>query len=372
MNIDLNRLALAGAAKNVLPRTGLCDTSSTRNIAPVKWGEWLESKGLGAWWHAQLFENCPETALLDTDIATLRKAHQIAALSYMLQRKALASADKTLEAAGIRYVAIKGAHLREWLYDDAAVRTSADVDILVDPHDQIAAIKALQSASFDLSVLPEIGSHEVQLRSNGAEVDLHWDILRPGRTRVDVVSAILDRRERLNGIWVPSAEHAAFLMLAQPGFADHVSGPTMSLIRALDFYLLTQRAKVDWKEVIQLLDRCGVKTAAWATLQWFLLLNRDAVQLDPLVIDALAPGRLRAGYLRYWVEHDLPTRLNGVPGLCQLALTLPLHDTFADAMRAVWVGARARYLHDPALVALMSSGAPAVAAAPAKLPGDHL
>jgi hypothetical protein len=57
---------------------------------------------------------------------------------------------KALEQAGIRYAIIGGNAVRAWVAqaDEAAVRTTRDVDILLERADMPAAIKAMEAAGF--------------------------------------------------------------------------------------------------------------------------------------------------------------------------------------------------------------------------------
>jgi hypothetical protein len=62
----------------------------------------------------------------------------------------LKRATKALEQAGIRYAIIGGNAVRAWVAqaDEAAVRTTRDVDILLQRTDLPAAIKAMEAAGF--------------------------------------------------------------------------------------------------------------------------------------------------------------------------------------------------------------------------------
>src|SRR5688572_15897170 len=65
-------------------------------------------------------------------------------------RKRLELTVKTLEGAGIQYAIVGGNAVRAWVaqVDEAAVRTTRDVDILIRREDLPAAIEAMQRAGF--------------------------------------------------------------------------------------------------------------------------------------------------------------------------------------------------------------------------------
>jgi plasmid stabilization system protein ParE len=117
----------------------------------------------------------------------------------------------------------------------------------------------------------------------------------------------------------------------------------MGLARVLDFLLWSPRAAAHWHEVLQLLDRSGVKAAAWATLTWFEALAPR--RLHPLLgswRNAIRPGAVRAGYLELWLRHNLPSRLIAHPATIQFGWTAFLHDRPSDALVAYQGWRRAR------------------------------
>ena len=157
-----------------------------------------------------------------------------------------------------------------------------------------------------------------------------------GRTRVDLTDELLERRQRIGNQWGLSDSDALFLMLTHPAFAKYVCSPNMGLGRVADFLLWIQKREIDWSAVLELLERAGLKTAAWTMLSWFRMLAAPDVQgtLDTW-IDSVRPGRLRATYLRQWLERDLPSRWVDKPYLIQFGFTLALHDRPGDVMHAL-------------------------------------
>ena len=65
-------------------------------------------------------------------------------------RERLVRAGRALEAAGVRYAVIGGNAVAAWVatVDEAAVRNTRDVDILVEPEDLARAREALEAAGF--------------------------------------------------------------------------------------------------------------------------------------------------------------------------------------------------------------------------------
>ncbi|MGB8145740.1 MAG: hypothetical protein WCF05_11315, partial [Chromatiaceae bacterium] len=163
------------------------------------------------------------------------------------------------------------------------------------------------------------------------------------RTRVDLTAELLVRRQRIKGHWGLSDSDTLFMMLTHPAFNKYVCSPNMGLGRVADFLLWIQQRPVDWPAVLRLLERSGLKTAAWTMLNWFHRLAAPDVRttLDAW-IDTVQPSPLRAAYLGEWLERDLPSRWLDRPFLIQFGFTLALHDRPGDLLHALAGLQRAR------------------------------
>jgi hypothetical protein len=215
---------------------------------------------LGPLWHHSLQSSGGLESLSSATIEVLRKAHVSAAIGYLAQRAALDRLDGSFEAAGIAYVAIKGAHVRECVYPDPALRPASDLDILIMPADRRRAARALLDAGYSAHPVLANVSHEATFSRGLVDIDLHWSMLRPGRTRMDMTASLIERRQRTGRLWGLSDTDTLFLMLTHPAFAKYVCSPNMGLVRVADFLLWLNRRPVDWPAVLQLLDRNGLKT----------------------------------------------------------------------------------------------------------------
>jgi hypothetical protein len=300
----------------------LLDLITATDLAPL-WHHSLQSGGL--------LESLPCGAR-----ERLREARLSSAMGYLVQRAALDRVDGLFEAQDIPYAVIKGAHVRECVYPDPALRPASDIDILISPSDRRRAARALIGAGYEPHPEPANVSHEATFSQGPVDIDLHWDMLRPGRTRVEMTRDFLARRQRTNGQWGLSDTDTLFMMLTHPAFAKYVCSPNMGLVRVADFLLWLHERPVDWPAVRQLLKGAGLKTAAWTMLSWFGLLAAPGDQSEITSwTGSVRPGRLRAAYLRTWLSRDLPTRWLNHPLLIQIGFTLPLHDRPSDALHAV-------------------------------------
>ena len=330
--LQTQRLALLPAAAQVDPQACLQALSQDS-------GELLSNildQDLGALWHHALQSAGLLDSLHPATKEALRETRMAAAMGYLAQRAALDELYRLFDSAGIRWVAIKGSHVRELVYADPALRPASDIDILIAPADRRRAAKALLDAGYGVHAEPANISHEATFSRGVVDLDLHWHMLRPGRTRVDLTDELLERRQRIGNQWGLSDSDTLFLMLTHPAFAKYVCSPNMGLGRVADFLRWIQKREIDWPAVLQQLGRAGLKTAAWTMLSWFRMLAAPDVQVTlDTWIDSVRPGRLRAAYLGQWLERDLPSRWLDKPFLIQFGFTLALHDRPGDTMYAL-------------------------------------
>lgn len=347
-----HRLALLAAAPDL---TGASLREALREIAAsgeTSFPDFLLENGLGSFWHhiVQAHDAADDTGpgFLDP----LRQARFSETALYLAQKSALRELDRLFGSQNIVYAVIKGAHVRERVYAEPALRPAADIDMLISLDQREAAASALIGAGFGLHAVAENISHEATFTRGPVDIDLHWDISRPGRTRIEVVNLLLARRQRVDDFWGLDDSDAVFLMLTHPAFAKYVCSPNMGLNRVVDFILWMNKRNVDWDAVADMLEDTGLNTAAWTVLKWFsMLLEPKNLPVPGGFIARISPGWVRSRYLTYWLKHDLPTRWLQKPLLIQLGFTLFLHDRPSDAWHAIsgWMRARRRQNSDPLL-----------------------
>jgi hypothetical protein len=286
---------------------------------------------LGPLWHARA----------GTD--TFTDSHRQAALLYMRQVAAVRTIDRLFSEAGILYAVIKGVATRERLFDDPAVRLCSDIDILVSPAQRVEAARVLVAAGYRLKLDPSVVSHEVLLATPQVAIDLHWDILRPGRTRVPVTEGLLARRQQRGGWWMLADDDALFVMLVHNAVSKHVSSAQMALHRVADIARWWQCRAMDWPGVHDRLSESGLKAAAWTVLVWVRMLAPSALgERGDAALESLRPGAIRAGYLSACLKLDLSARLTNLHTARLLGFSLLLHDRPTDAWHALQGWRRSR------------------------------
>ena len=116
---------------------------------------------------------------------------RVAALGLLVER---ASADviRTLRAAGVRPILLKGPLQQAWLEAAGPPRASGDVDVLVAQEDIGSAEAAIAAAGYSLDARPEEAGFEhssVWVAARGVPVELHWSLVGADESSVwDVIS----------------------------------------------------------------------------------------------------------------------------------------------------------------------------------------
>ncbi len=289
-------------------------------------------QGLGPLWHETL-KKC-EPPLFSTNFRETLKAVRLRDTArYLRQLHTIKKVDDLFRAESISYAVFKGAHIRELVYSIPAVRPACDIDILVSKDDQETAIKSLVSTGYTFKPLAENISHEATLTDDRVSIDLHWDIMRPGRTRKNMTDELLTARKEFSGYWGLNDEATLFIMLVHPVITKYLNSPNASLMRMVDLAYWIEQRQPDWDKVYSLLEQAGLCTAAWTMLEW--LKTVTTINPPQSFIEKTAPGPLKTRYLRNWIRKDYSTRFFNNPMIIKTAFTLPLHDKTSDAIRAL-------------------------------------
>ena len=163
--------------------------------------DFLVQQGLAGMWDKKLREPGVTSTVSKEFKSRIHQVRLENTGTYLIHRDRLTLIREILEDANIPHAVYKGAHTREQLYEEPALRTAADIDVLVPDEKKMAVIKAFRKRDFSLYPLAETISHEVSLVKGKTSVDLHWDILRPGRTRVPMAESLLDTRRDFGSHW---------------------------------------------------------------------------------------------------------------------------------------------------------------------------
>ena len=142
-----------------------------------------------------------------------------------LQNKTIKQISDTFENNNISFVFLKAAGVRDELYESLGLRPCTDIDLLVSPvdrHRAASALTALGAKRVSSPDDPGEAAHESTWQQGLVDIDLHWDILGPGRLPPALTTQVLARRKKTAMGWRPDDIDCVLIALVHPAFAKHV------------------------------------------------------------------------------------------------------------------------------------------------------
>lgn len=336
---QLQRVALLAADKNSAPgdlRAALAGLTPEREEQLL---ELIIDQGLHFFW-LEAIKTLGELSFYSMSRGRLKESCFMSTTRYLSQKKLLMEIDTLLNKVGCVYAVFKGAQVRETVYLNPVYRPSIDIDLLISPDDKKTVLQTLVAAGFTMYPDPANVSHEVSLIKDGVFVDLHWDIMRPGRTRINMVQEFLLGRQRNEFFWGLDNEAALFMMLVHPVFTKYSTAPQSALVRLIDICNWLENRKITWSRLVDLVTRSGMKTASWITLT--VLHHLTGQRFPEMFIKAVIPGRLKQQMLRYWLQQNLSARFVNYPLFTKYIFTILAHDSTVDAFSFLRRAAKAK------------------------------
>ncbi len=295
-------------------------------------GRAQSSRGWGAVLRAARAEGLEELMGLALDAGAVSPpGHIAAAIGQILGRagrmRRLAAAAfregglavlRELEAAGVRYAAIKGFATAP-LYGRIHLRRIADVDLVIRPRDLSRAEEVLVrrgyrvekrdaiEVSFEPLPLEKAGrSHGVAGRPGEAgraflpPIDLHVRLSYEGQFDLNI-DEMLGRARRLGALRVLAPEDAVLVACS-----DAARDCFMLAGRSIaDIAVLARISSLDWDAVVERARGWGLTAAAWIALS--CAKRTLGARVPPGAIARLTPSPVRAAWLRLWLD---PSRLS--------------------------------------------------------------
>jgi hypothetical protein len=293
----------------------------------------LYRQGLAQMWLSFLLQQETLPASFKETVKELKQDALQTAATQLMQRKILQDTRGAFEEAGIDYLVFKGAHLRDTIYANPTHRPVCDIDILIRDEDKIKAVKALLQAGFSARHEAENISHETSLHKKNVWIDLHWHLMRPGRTRIDLNDYLFEQRKAFGEYEGLNNEASLLVMLIHPAITKYVNGSASSLRHLVDIHRLAQSDDINWERLTVTLNESGTRTAAWASLTWLQMLTDEPMYED--LANQLKPGGLKARWLCYWMGKDLNTKLAERKMIIRTCFSLMLQDNWKDVFNAV-------------------------------------
>lgn len=188
---------------------------------------------------------------------------------YVQRKEALLEVSKALDSAGISYVPLKGAVLRN-LYPQPWMRSSSDVDILVREDTLEEAIRVIETnTSFRLYLRAH---HDVQFVNKRVHLELHFSLLSNLEKLDRVLNNVWDYAYRDETCLSFTTEFQVFYITAHS--AKHfIREGGVGIRPLLDLWLLRTKTVYDEEMVKELCDQAGIlgfyKTCCDLISVWF-------------------------------------------------------------------------------------------------------
>lgn len=237
-------------------------------------------------------------SLDDPDLLRMKGIERHIWASNILRFKQLFLALDAIRQAGAPFVLFKGAALLARMPEIAALRTSGDYDVLIDPSHMIAVGRELKAAGFtvrgysfddwgdELRNSPRAGV-TVYLADSKAEIDIHWRLL-PDLRDPKLIERIFEQAEegmlQQFPVPIPSPTHQLFICLArcEPWDKDEC------LTRLIEAYFLLSKSGdvLDWSELERLISQYRLEACASAFFE-------ELAAVTDVIIPAAVRRRLR-------------------------------------------------------------------------------
>lgn len=305
--------------------------------------DFLLAHGLSGLWGQGLVAHGVAARMPSARVQRLKAQQQADAAQYLLQSHAQRRLGEAFDQAGIDHAVLKGCAVRELLYEPPYLRSATDIDILVRPAQRTRAAEVLAGMGYRC-IDEGASAHEATWRRGRLDIDLHWDILAPGRTRGTMADALVDRRVRAPMGWrLDDADTLAF-MLIHPAVTKYVCSPHMGLNRVVDFSRFVQVFPPDWTTVADRVQATGLAPAAWIMARWLRHLGVWPEGLGPTrALARWAPGAISRRWLGWWVDRDWPGRWTGRhDAWVAVGFTLAFQERPSDLARALAARLRRR------------------------------
>jgi len=256
-------------------------------LTPEQWGSFVEEAGIHrvaplAW---RRLSDLHSDRVPDHILERLRPHYLRNAFRNALLFRQTAEAAGALSAEGIPVMLLKGIHLARFLYEEPALRSMADIDVMV-PRDRIRdADRVLVEMGYGPLPRPDINrfllhsNHLPPLEKDGGEVvEIHYDIERPNHP-FSVDAAALWNRARLTTIdhervFVPATEHLLITLCLH--LAYHHRFGRAALKGLVDIATVIRRGDLDWSAVARTANEWKAGAFVYVTLR----LVRDVLQAD--------------------------------------------------------------------------------------------
>ena len=175
---------------------------------------------------------------------------------YVLQIDALAKVEAALNDAGIPYVPLKGAVLRN-LYPEPEMRTSVDIDVLVHKEDLERSVEVIEKYTDFRS--DHRAYHDISMLNQSVHLELHFSIKEFTANIDKILSRAWEYAEPEEGSrYTFTPEFQVFYVIAHMSY--HFLHGGLGIRPFLDLWLLRNKTIYDENVVKDLCQQCSILT----------------------------------------------------------------------------------------------------------------
>jgi len=206
-----------------------------------------------------------------------------------------ASAAQLLATRGIPVIFLKGVHLAGWIYPEAALRSMADIDLMV-PRERLAdAEQIFVEAGFGPLPRPDFGerlnryAHIAPLRRKGSlDLEVHYSIERPTSPfRIDVAQLWERSRQAVleeTPVRLLSAEDLLLHLCLHASYHHRYDRSPLKGLLDVAAVVTRHEADLDWVALVGRARQWGATRFVYCTLR----LAREVLDA-PIPVPALEP-----------------------------------------------------------------------------------
>lgn len=263
-------------------------------------GEWQElvaeacRHGLAPLLYYRLSRRGVAPALPATLWEKMLGRYRLAAAANLLRFHSLTPVLAGLKVAGVPVIVLKGAYLASAVYDQAALRTMSDVDLLVHREDLPRADAVLTAAGFrrrefELAAGREENEFHYLDPTGHAPLELHWDLYKPDYPFRFDLPAMWRSSLTVTVAGEPVRVFAPEDQLLHLASHAAVHRFEFGLRPLCDLAAVLARCPIDWPLLVENARRAGVARAVGLPL----FLARDLLGAEvpeTVVTSLLAPG----------------------------------------------------------------------------------
>lgn len=186
-----------------------------------------------------------------------KKEKDLAIFRYVKNEFELGQLSETLENAGISFIPLKGAVIRD-LYPEAWMRTSCDIDVLVKEEQLDLAISTLKDKlSYEFK---SKGEHDVQIYApSGVHIELHYS-LQEKETSTElgkILDSVWERAEKVTDHLYKMPNEFLYCYLMSH-VAKHVKWGGCGIRPLIDIYIINNKLDFDIDKKVELLEQGGL------------------------------------------------------------------------------------------------------------------